>query len=73
MKTNTLLSIFKAYDSIWREALFGKLEKMGFGGKTLSLIKSMYANDLIKFNVNGNYTEAISLTQGVKQGNNNKN
>ena len=37
----------------------------------MSLIKSMYANDKLKFHVNGNYTEAISLTQGVKQGNNN--
>ena len=45
-----------------------KLCKLGFGGKTLSLIKSMYHNDQIKFLINGHYTESIFLTQGVKQG-----
>ena len=45
-----------------------KLEKIGFGGKTLSLIKSMYHNDHIRFLINGSYTEPLWLTQGVKQG-----
>ena len=58
----------QAYDSVWREALYVKLSSIGFGGKTLSLIQSMYHNDQIKFLINGHYTESIFLTQGVKQG-----
>ena len=60
--------IMQAYDSVWREALYAKLSWIGFGCKTLSLIKSMYHNDQVKFLINGHYTESIFLTQGVKQG-----
>ena len=59
---------FQAYDSVWREGLFYKLTKLGFGGKTLKLIKSMYRNDHIDFLINGSYTEKLFLTRGVKQG-----
>ena len=41
---------------------------LGFGGKTLRLIMSLYQNDNIKFIVNGKYTAPIWLTLGVKQG-----
>lgn len=54
---------------MWREALYLKLKKLGFGGKTLELIKSMYHNDNIKFLINGHLTRPLFLTQGVKQGN----
>ena len=60
--------LLQAYDSVWREGLFHKLEKLGFGGKTLDIIKSMYRNDSLKFLVNGHYTDSLWLTQGVKQG-----
>ena len=60
--------VFQAYDSVWRAGLFYKLSKLGFGGKTLSLIKSMYKNDNIHFLINGHYTEKLFLTRGVKQG-----
>ena len=55
---------------MWREALYVKLKRLGFGGLTLKLIKSLYYNDNIKFLINGKYTDPIWLTLGVKQGNN---
>ena len=58
----------QAYDSVWRPALYSKLESLGFGGKTLKIIKSMYCNDSIMFKINGNYSDQLFLTQGVKQG-----
>ena len=58
----------QAYDSVWREALYLKLRRLGFGGKTLDFIKSMYHNDNIKFLINGHLTCPLFLTQGVKQG-----
>ena len=54
---------------MWREALYVKLKRLGFGGLTLKLIKSLYYNDNIKFLINGKYTDPIWLTLGVKQGN----
>ena len=53
---------------MWRQCLFAKLENIGFGGKTLSLLQSMYKNDSIKFLINGHYSDELWLTQGVKQG-----
>ena len=48
--------------------LFAKLKQLGFGGRVLALIKSMYRNDNIRFIVNGKYTAPLWLTRGVKQG-----
>ena len=53
---------------MWRDGLFAKLNHMGFGGRVLSLITSMYASDRIQFDVNGKLTSPLWLTQGVKQG-----
>ena len=50
-----------------------KLKKLGFGGRTLKLIQSLYYNDNIKFVINGKYTDPIWLTLGVKQGNDSEN
>ena len=48
--------------------MFKKLEKIGFGGRVLSLIESMYSNDSLTFLVNGRFTDELFLTKGVKQG-----
>ena len=62
------MRLIQAYDSVWRPLLFKKLEKLGFGGKTLKLIKSMYNNDSLRFVINGKYSREIYLSRGVKQG-----
>ena len=51
-----------------RQILFAKLNNFGFGGKTLSLIQSMYRNDSLEFLINGKYSSPLWLTRGVKQG-----
>ena len=48
--------------------MFAKLNRIGFGGKTLSLIQSLYTNDSLRFLINGKYTDELWLTRGVKQG-----
>ena len=58
----------QAYDSVNRQILFSKLNHLGFGGKTLSLIQSMYHNDNLQFVINGQSSEPLWLTRGVKQG-----
>ena len=52
--------------------MYKKLENVGFGGKTLNLIKSMYTNDSLCFLINGHYSDQLWLTRGVKQGLNNQ-
>ena len=58
----------QAYDSVWRETVFLKLRTLGFGGKTLGILRSMYRNDSLKFLINGRYSDHLWLSQGVKQG-----
>ena len=53
---------------MWRPGLFAKLSQLGFGGKTLNIIKSMYKSDRISFLVNGHYSDQLWLSRGVKQG-----
>ena len=65
-----MITNFQAYDSVWRPALFAKLKHVGFGGKTLQLIQSMYRNDSVSFLINGHFTPQLWLSQGVKQGKN---
>ncbi|XP_023328114.1 uncharacterized protein LOC111701175, partial [Eurytemora carolleeae] len=40
--------IAKAYDSVCRELLYTKLRHIGFGGRVVSLIRSMYYNDCVR-------------------------
>ena len=63
-----IIVLLQAYDSVFRPGLFAKLNDMGFGGRTLSIIKSMYHNDALTFYLNGKFSRKIWLTAGVKQG-----
>ena len=58
----------KAYDSVCWELLYTKLVNIGFGGKMVRLIRSMYYNDNIQFNLMGGLSPPIWFTKGVKQG-----
>ena len=62
------LDLTKAYDSVWREGLYVKLQHVGFGGRTLRLLMSMYQNDRLQFFVMGAYSSPLWLRLGVKQG-----
>ena len=59
----------KAFDSIWHEALFLKLQRLGIAGPFFNTIKSMYKNvtSTVKVNKNG-LSESFSIQRGVKQG-----
>ena len=62
------LDISKAYDSVNREVLWKKLSSMGFGGRFLASLKSLYTNDCIDCMVNGRLTRPIFLRRGLRQG-----
>ena len=60
--------IAKAYDSVCRELLYTKLRNIGFGGRVVSLIRSMYYNDSVRISLDSGVSEPLYFTQGVKQG-----
>ena len=58
----------KAYDSVWRDGLFYKLLKSGVRGKTFNVIQSMYSQSECCIKINGDRTDFMSDSIGVKQG-----
>ena len=60
--------IAKAYDTVCRELLYTKLRNIGFGGKVVALIRSMYYNDCVRVNLAQGLSDPVYFTQGVKQG-----
>ena len=62
------LDISKAYDSVNREVLWGRLSSMGIKGEFLSSLKALYTGDCIDCMVNGLLTRPIFLSRGLRQG-----
>ena len=59
----------KAFDSVWHEALFRKLENNGINGNFLDLIKNIYQNTECAVKLNGKATKYFKYEKGVQQGN----
>ena len=58
----------KAFDSVWREALFYKLIKSGMNIGYIKLIKVMYEKTKQSLKLNGGLTRSFRTGRGVKQG-----
>ena len=58
----------KAFDSIWHEGLFLKLQRLGIGGPFYATLKNMYANNTSVIKVNGVVSEEFLIKSGVRQG-----
>ena len=59
----------KAFDSVWHDGLFHKLETMGINGNFLDLIKSIYKYTKCAVKINGKRTNFFNYERGVLQGN----
>ena len=59
----------KAFDSVWHDALFRKLENKGINGQFLNLIKNIYKQTECAVKINGNSTKYFAYEKGVQQGN----
>lgn len=57
----------KAFDTVWREALWHKLLKTGIKGKFLAVDKSMYSNIKSCVYLYGMKSEAFASLRGVRQ------
>ena len=62
------LDITKAYDSVDRSVLWGKMRKLGIGGKFLKSVQSMYDGDYVTCKSNGSTTAPVFLGRGLRQG-----
>ena len=62
------IDLSKAYDSVDRTILWAQMEKLGFGGKFLQSLKSMYTGDSITTVVNGLSSREVYLRRGLRQG-----
>ena len=59
----------KAFDSIWHEGLFRKLENKRINGNFLALIKNIYSNTMCAVKINDKTTNFFKYEKGVQQGN----
>ena len=58
-----------AFDSVWHEGLFRKLENKGINGNFLALLKSIYCKTKCAVKINNKTTQFFKYEKGVQQGN----
>ena len=71
-KKNVVFAVFldaiKAFDNLWRQALYLKMKKHGFSMNTIILLKTYYDKLASKIKVNNSFSKLFTLSRGVKQG-----
>ena len=60
----------KAFDTVWRSALWHKMMKSGIAGKMLNVIVNMYNNIKSCISCEGNLSDYFVSVNGVRQGEN---
>ena len=58
----------KAYDTVWRGALFYKMLNNGIGGTMFKIIENMYSKYIAAIKLENGYTAPFATERGVKQG-----
>ena len=59
----------KAFDSVWHDGLFRKLENLGINGNFLNLIINIYKHTKCAVKINRSTTQFFDYNKGVLQGN----
>ena len=62
------LDIKKAYDRVWRDGLWYKLNGKGIQGKIWRVIRNMYAKVEVCVQINENLSEFFDILSGLRQG-----
>lgn len=62
------IDFFKAFDKVMHEALFEKLEAMGFGGQFLDLLMSIYETSKACLRVGDKNSPYYDMLRGTRQG-----
>ena len=58
----------KAYDSVWHEGMYDKLESLNINGKFLEIIKNMYEKPNCAVKIQNKLTKFFQCKRGVRQG-----
>lgn len=58
----------KAFDTVWHDGLWLRLHSVGIRGRPLKILQSLYSNIRQSVLVDGQQTEYIRASQGVRQG-----
>ena len=58
----------KAFDSVWRDAMFLNLTRLNIGGKFYELVKHMYSETKSCVKLPGGLTDLYTTRSGIKQG-----
>ena len=62
------LDISKAYDTVWRDGLWLKLQQLGVSGTMLNVLKSMYSNVTAFVRGAGRQSAEFAIDNGLRQG-----
>lgn len=62
------IDVKKAYDRVWRDGLWHKVEATGADEHCVKMLKAMFARVIRSVHVNGGRTEEFDVTVGVPQG-----
>ena len=63
-----MMDFMKAFDRIDRDVMFEVLERMNFGDMFVEYVKMMYNDVTAKIEINGELTEEVETTRGMRQG-----
>ena len=58
----------KAFDSVWHDGLFYKLQNIGINGNILELIRNIYKKTTCAVKIDDQITDFFSYSKGVRQG-----
>ena len=58
----------KAFDTVWRDAIFKKLEYMGIPGKILRILENIYSEVNYSIKLPYGLTDSVPSSTGLKQG-----
>lgn len=62
------IDLRKAYDRVWRDALWVKLAKAGIKGRMLRTLRQLYSTVEVAVRCNGQVSELFNVAIGLKQG-----
>ena len=62
------IDLSKAFDTVQRDLLLEKLQKVGVTGNFFNIIRNIYTNDQAFIKLDGKITQPFSINQGVRQG-----
>ena len=66
--TAVFIDLQQAYDRVWRQGLFMKMNKLGIHGKMYSWIQAFLRNRTINTSLNGTISKKRTLQEGLPQG-----